>query len=263
MHTKPKPTLLQASALEEKRNTLRRRIARFRDAQAMHMPGVVELRAEENFAPVTPGAYNIIHHPMGRPSSAQSPFEDSQRDLPENVPIWLPSAIPQHMREKACPPALVETEARMQLALMDDSLDNLCRQLRIAATIKDHKRHNGGGTSQRLGTRTQHVLARFEEKSNRFAARYRAAFAALSSLDPDGAWKQRLFELKPEDIRSPHRIRDEDLPSKKKKNRQKNDRSRPSEGRRKLSWIWLRKGPLGRPTMDNMPSDLTGDGKRT
>lgn len=260
MRAKSKATTLQQASLEEKRNSLRRRVARFRDMQATHMPGVAELLAEESFEPVTPSARSIISQSTGHKKSP-SPSNHTENGLPEDDHIWLPSAIPQEIREKACPSSLVETEKRMQLALMDDSLDNLCRQLRISATVRDDKRTNGGGTSQGLTTRTESVLERFREKTNRFAARYRAAYAALHSLDPEGQWKERLFVLKPDDVRSPHRIRDEDLPSKKRKARAKNDKSHPSEGRRELSWIWLRRGPNGRPTMNSTTSEMTGDGK--
>ena len=54
-----------------------------------------------------------------------------------------------------------------------------------------------------------------------FADRYRAARKALSILDPNGDWERRLLPLRPEDIRGPTRQDDE------------------SEGRRRLTWIWL------------------------
>lgn len=230
------------------------------------MPGVAELR-DQGLAPATPSSFEIVHFPLGRPPPNTSPDVSPPGQLPEQDCLWLPSAIPVHLREHACAPGLVETEKRMQLALMDDSLADLCRQLRISSTIRDQKKNNGTSTSQRVSTRTQNVLHRFAERTERCAVRYRAAHAALLSLDPEGDWKERLKELKPEDVRSPHRTRDDDEPRKKKKKKKKQRTQGPtadgetnSEGRRQHSWIWLRNGPLGRPTMDNLTPEQINDG---
>ncbi|KZP28679.1 hypothetical protein FIBSPDRAFT_728847 [Athelia psychrophila] len=229
LKTKSKATDLQASARQEKSNTLHMRIARFREMQVVYMPGV---------APLTPTAYDI-----------QQPTASDSSHLPELECLWLPSAIPRDMRDQACVPGLVKTETRFQLALLDDTLVNLRRLLRISATVREHTRSNGAGTSQRLGSRSQNVLHRFTDKIARCVARYRAAYAALMSFDPTGDWKDRLQELKPDDVRSPHRD-----------HRKHNDTTRPSEGKRELSWIWLRNGPLGRPTMENLtPEQITDD----
>lgn len=241
---------------QEKRNTLRLRITRFQEMQIVYMPGVPEIR-EGGIAASTPSAHDIINHPTGRPSTQK----ETASLLPERECLWLPSAIPKAMRDEACIPNLVHMELRMQLAIADDSLDNLRRQLRIASTIRYNNHIDGAGTSQRLGSRSQSVLQRFADKIERHTARYRAAYAAIVSLDPDGEWKERFQPLKPEDVRSPHRDRDEDVPSSKKKARKKNDRSIPSEGKRELSWIWLRNGASGRPTMDNLTADQIGDGE--
>lgn len=221
------------------------------------MPGLATLR-EEGVTSATPTNYDTIHHPPGHTSAKDPKSVKPPSSIPENECLWLPSAIPQHLREQACIGGLVKMEARMQLALLDDSLSNLCRQLRISSTIRTHAKSNGGGTSQRMGTRTQNVLQRFSEKIDRCAARYRAAYSALLSLDPNGKWRERLHVLKPEDVRSLHRSRDEDkAPSKLRKLR----KDRPSEGRRELSWIWLQNGPDGRPTMHSDNSDRTGKGE--
>lgn len=261
LRKKNKDTDLQASMRQEKRNTLHLRITRFREGQAMYMPGVATLR-DEGVKPVTPSAHDIIHHPAGVPAN-QKPAEESSKGnlIPEREYLWLPSAIPQEMREQACVPGLVKIETRFQLAVMDDALVHLRRQICISSSVREHTRTNGGGTSQKLGARSQDVLNRFREKISRCAGRYRAAYAALTSLDPDGDWKERLLVLKNEDLCSLHRKRD-DEGSKKKKKRKLHEIDRPSEGRREMSWIWLHNGPLGRPTMENMTADQINDGKR-
>lgn len=264
LREKSNATLLQAATRQEKVNTLCLRISRFRESQLLYMPGVPDLR-EEGVSPITASADDIVNHPTGRPIAQKSSPESPATDQLEHECIWLSSAIPRDLREKACVAGVIATETRMQLALMDDSLDNLRRLLRISSTIRADKRTNGGGTSQRVGTRTQNVLGCFTDKIDRTAARYRAAYAAMTSLDPTGEWTNRLQQLKPDDIRSPHRDREEDG-KKKKKKRKANDppeprRDRPSEGRRELSWIWLRNGPLGRPTLENLTPEQISPGK--
>ncbi|KAF7967413.1 hypothetical protein HWV62_34385 [Athelia sp. TMB] len=258
LRTKSKETTLQASVKEEKRNTLRLRIARFRETQAIYMPGVAELR-HEGRTPAMPSLFDIVHYPPGRPCPKTPSFNSRTSKLPEHECLWLPSAIPAELREHACAPGVIETEKRMQLAIMDDSLADLCRQLRIQSTIRDQRRTNGTSSSQRVSTRTQSVLKRFAEKIERSAVRYRAAYAALSSLDPEGDWKKRLQELKPDDVRSLHRTRDDDDEPRKKKRRKNNNSNHESEGRRQLSWIWLRSGPQGRPRMENLTIEQIGD----
>lgn len=233
------------------------------------MPGLPSLR-EDGITSTTPNSYDTIHHLPGQPPPKKPKTVQQSSHLPENEQLWLPSAIPQHLREQACVSGLVKTETRMQLAVLDDALSHLCRQLRISSTIRTHSKSNGSGTSQRMGTRTHNVLQSFAEKIDRCAARYRAAYSALFALDPDGEWRKRLHELKPEDVRSLHRPRDEDKSkSKKRKDRPRDEdnskskkrKDRPSEGRRELSWIWLQNGPNGRPTMDSADSDRTGKGE--
>jgi hypothetical protein len=132
--------------------------------------------------------------------------------------------MPQSLRLTGCTVGLTETEIRLRLAQAEDALNDLRRQLRISATLLDFKKTNIGGTSQRRGTKMHNLMARFHEKSHRGARRYDAAFQALSALDPNGAWTNRLKRLDhSKDLCLPHCDRDEE----------------PSEGRRELSWIWL------------------------
>ncbi|KAF7982533.1 hypothetical protein HWV62_28158 [Athelia sp. TMB] len=257
--TKNNSTDLQASVRQEKRNTLRLRIARFRETQITYMPGVAVLR-NEGVKPVTPSAHDIVHHPAGVPPKQKPAGESKDNFLPEREYLWLPSAIPQEMREQACVPGLIKIETCFQLAVMDDALVNLRRQIRISSSVRGHTQANGGGTSQKLGTRSLAVVARFREKIDRCAARYRAAYAALMSLDPNGEWKTRLFVLQNEDLRSLHRKREDD--GAKPKKRKRGEPDRPSEGWRQLSWIWLHNGPLGRPTTETMTSDQVNDNMR-
>ncbi|KIM73218.1 hypothetical protein PILCRDRAFT_15408 [Piloderma croceum F 1598] len=126
------------------------------------------------------------------------PKQDTE--MPEAIPLWLPSSLPSRLRESGCVDGLVEKERRLRLAEADDALVALRRQLRITTGVFNYKKTHVSGTGQKSNT---------------------PARKALSTLDPDGDWRRRLLPLRPEDIRGPTRQDDE------------------SEGRRELTWIWL------------------------
>jgi hypothetical protein len=138
---------------------------------------------------------------------------------PESIHLHLPSAIPVHLRLSSCLFNLPELEKRLRLAQADDALSDLRKQLRVSMGLQRYKTTQIG-PSQRTGTRSRALIARFEEKTQRCAERYRAARSALLVLDPDGDYKTRLRVLKDEDIKSPGKGDDE------------------AEGTREISWIW-------------------------
>ena len=185
------------------------------------MPGVERLRESSQTAS---GASDP--HPM--PMSSHTAVTDQpslhQPEQPETICLWLPSSMPSSLRTIGCTAGLIQKETKLRLAQADDALNDLRRQLRISATLRDHKNANIGGTSQRMATRMRTLMTRFHDKTHRSARRYCAAYNALSILDPNGAWRTRLRPLNhSEDLRLPWRDEDEE----------------PSEGRRQLSWIWL------------------------
>jgi hypothetical protein len=146
---------------------------------------------------------------------------EQDTEMPEAIPLWLPSSLPSRLRESGCVDGLVEKERRLRLAEADDALVALRRQLRITTGVFNYKKTHVSGTGQKSNTRARTLLSQLTAKTKLFADRYRAARKALSTLDPDGDWRRRLLPLRPEDIRGPTRQDDE------------------SEGRRELTWIWL------------------------
>lgn len=214
-------TTLQASSRQEQCNTLQLRIEKFKESQAIYVPGASHL-GESRTTPATPDAYTIVNE--GFDSTKRKPASGGD-DLPELVCLWLLSAIPHHARATACVPGLPEKETRLRITQADDTLAELRCQLRISAMLRDFKRATIGGTSQGLSTKTHYVMQRFAQKTDRCTACYRAAYSALVQLDPEGDWKMRLQVLKPNDIHSPHRQCAED----------EDRRHHESEGRRELS----------------------------
>jgi hypothetical protein len=196
------------------------------------MPGLPQIREAGIQPAVKPGL------PTGLPSTSSSSRCTRQSAsapdlrlafLPESACLWLPSSVPQESWATVCSPGLVHKETRLRIAQADDALVELRRQLRISSTLRDYKR-TVEGTSQRMSTHVRSLMCRFATKTDRCAARYRAAYAALMLLDLGGEWTLRLKPLADKDICSPHRQEDD-----------------PTEGKRELSWIWLTPNAGGHP----------------
>ena len=217
-----KITTLGAAELQDKRHKLRRRIEAWREIQRIYMPCVEQLR---NAPPATysPSAHSTSSGPPPASQMATDHNTSYITEQPETKPLFLPSSVPVSLRTTGCIPNLAEKEQRLRLAQADDALHELRRQLRISATLRDYKRVQVGGTSQKMNTRTCSLLSRFHDKTMRCAERYSAAFKALSTLDPNGDWTHHLkFLDHKKDLRSPRRDDDD-----------------PGESKRELSWIWL------------------------
>jgi hypothetical protein len=217
-----KITTLGTAELQDKRHKLRRRIEAWRDIQRIYMPCVEQLR---NASPAA-HATSSRSPPASQTATDATDLDASYitvTEQPETTPLFLPSSVPLSLRTTGCIPELAEKERRLRLAQADDALHELRRQLRISATLRDYKRVQVGGTSQKMNTRTRSLLGRFHDKTMRCAERYSAAFKVLSALDPNGDWTHHLkFLDHKKDLRSPRRDDDD-----------------PSESKRELSWIWL------------------------
>jgi hypothetical protein len=218
-----KITTLGAAELQDKRHKLRCRSEAWREIQQIYMPCVEQLR---NASPASAHAMS-----SGSPPASQTATDATDpnalyitvMEQPETTPLFLPSSVPVSLRTIGCIPELAEKERRLCLAQADDALHELRRQLRISATLRDYKRVQVGGTSQKMNTQTRFLLSRFHDKTMRCAERYSAAFKALSTLEPNGDWTHRFkFLDHKRDLRSPRRDDDD-----------------PSESKRELSWIWL------------------------
>lgn len=166
--SEPRTTTVRKAELLEQRNSLRHRIALWRDIQSTYMPGVEQVRS----AP-----------------------EHSPKDVPPEAEcLFLPSSLPPALTDTACVRGLAEKERRLRLGQAEDALHDIRRQLRVASTIIEFKKGQHHA-SQSLTTKTRHLMATFTGKTKRCANRYDAAYAALQSLDPNGEWTRRFRPL--------------------------------------------------------------------
>jgi hypothetical protein len=203
--SKGKKTSKQLADLEEKRSSLIRQIHLWRPVQLAYTPHVASLLP-------------LIHENDGL---------TNQYTNPESAPLFFPSSLPASIRTLPELKEIHEVERRLREPQADDALADVRRLRRIITGLWLFKKIHVSGTGNRPNTRMLDMYNRLYAKLQRAANRYRTAYSALVALDPKGSWRERLKELKPEDIRGPGR--DQDNPEDMKK----------SKGRFEPSWIWL------------------------
>ncbi|KAF8137103.1 hypothetical protein EV363DRAFT_1156356 [Boletus edulis] len=186
----------QKAKLLQRSNGLLRRIEAWTNVQTLYIPSVASLRVK-------------------------AALNSEQVQRPESFRLWLPSAL---RRQVPCDVNLEEIEWKLRTGQAHDALEELRQALRSRAYMlrfKDRFLHGQGAT-----TRARNSLKSVDTKVDASAAKYRAAYGALSALSPllgKVGWATTFRPLEKEDIRSmTHGTED-----------------RPTEGRRRLSWIWL------------------------
>ncbi|KAI0744413.1 hypothetical protein C8Q76DRAFT_606972, partial [Earliella scabrosa] len=206
--------------LQERRNALMRRIDSWQAIQDVHMPIVAQFRAGGDPIPLA----TALEEAARRARSATSPSQAPAAAPPkaDRILLWLPSALPPIIRASLAP-SLADKERRLRVAQADDALEDIRRLRRILTGIVEFKRLNVTGTGQKSTLRVRSLYAKFKDKEQRAAERYRAARSALERLDEAGEWQTRLRVLLDSDLRGPGR----------------DDNDLSSEGRFEISWIWL------------------------
>ncbi|PPQ76961.1 hypothetical protein CVT24_009371 [Panaeolus cyanescens] len=219
--TKSKVTKAMADH-QEKETRLLMDIQTWRQTQLLYMPDVLSLLTP----PVSIESQSTT--PAPTPTSTAPGSDRAQSKVLQSEPepvdvlsmsLHLPSSLPPSLRSKL--PAISRKEARLREAQADDALRGIRRQRRVMQGLGIFKKLNVSGTGNRANTRMTTLYNQFAEKLARFATEYRRARAALLVLDPNGKWKERLKELREEDIRGPAKDDDENA------------------SRYEPSWIWL------------------------
>jgi hypothetical protein len=158
-----------------------------------------------------------------RARDTQHASEDSPEVAVCDTPLYLPSAL---AASTPCNPKLQQVEFKLREAQAYESLDDLRQRLRLQSHMWKYKdRHVAG---QRASTRQYNLIQRVDKKVGVSAQQYRRARKALSKLADRvnlTMWRSRLLPLNDEDVRKMN----EGQPGE-------------SEGKRKLSWIWLVQG---------------------
>lgn len=119
---------------------------------------------------------------------------------PEDVALWLPSAIPSDRRHAACIQGLPESELKLRTAQCSSSLHGLRLVLRLKTRMIYYKNKNI--SSQREGTRSRSMIDRVHQRAVQVVQKYRTARDAKLKLQGPGDWEKVFQVLKNEDIRS-------------------------------------------------------------
>lgn len=222
IHLDGSATTLQLAKIQERKNSLQRKIKVWTAVQHLYMPEVAALRARED-------------------SNASTEIQSYE------FALYLPSSLP---RRTSCTRKLRDYEFKLREAQAYESLDELRQHLRLRTHMYKYKDKNVVG--QRASTRCQNLINRVQRKVNTSTTKYnsaRRALEALSTYVGDGQWRTKLLPLAPEDIRS---LRDEEhdmeMQKKKKKDRDKkaaDGTPKVAEGHKVLSWIWKVVGVAG------------------
>jgi len=154
------------------------------------------------------------------------------------IPLMLPSSLSPRTH---CDPHLLNIEFYLRFAQCNESLNSLRNELCAQAFVLIDKRRFQRG--QKANTRSQTVIDGILANITRAATRYRIARAALSSLATrlnKSGWDRDFLPLQDGDIR-PLVVEDITEKATQKEIRDRlNRKSGQPEGRRKVSWIWLK-----------------------
>ena len=150
-------TSKQLADLQEKRNGLLRLIQNWRAVQLVYLPHVASLLAQ---SPPPPESTTISSTP---------------EILAENIPLFLPSALPHHIHNLPELKELCKLEHRLREPQADDALASIQRQRRVIQGLWQFKRLNASGIGNRPNTKMLTLYKRFDSKTKRAAEEYRAA----------------------------------------------------------------------------------------
>lgn len=238
------------ATISERRNTLRSKLKKFQQLQAIYMPGLLQF---------------VINRQRSAPTPA--PNDNTPRMHVEDAELWLPSMVPTAVRDRVClcmedsPQGLPGIEQRLREAQCTSALNQLRSALRLKSHMTDWRNANARG--QREGLRSRVQIDRIERDISSSSAKYRAARLGLINLSNEASVSTQFPILHDNDIAS---YADPDLEANRKRKRTvvaetaeeleenvddlQEDRRRPAgESRRVISWIWRHRGL----------SSLTGD----
>ncbi|KAJ8095830.1 hypothetical protein PM082_022722 [Marasmius tenuissimus] len=127
---------------------------------------------------------------------------------PEDIVLWLPSAIPASRQANVCTDGLINIESKLRYAQCFNSLDGVWHTLRLKTRMLLFKYANVSG--QREGVKSQMVINSVHNRAKGFAETYHAARVAYLNLVGPGVWEEQLKVLKDGDVRSyvdPERVK--------------------------------------------------------
>jgi hypothetical protein len=169
--------MLQLAKMQERRNSLKRKIKAWTTVQHLYMPAVSVLRGRDD----------------------RDASDEAAERPPQDFALYLPSSLQSRV---SCSLKLQMYEFRLREAQAYEALEKVRQHLRLRTHLYKHKDKHV--TGQRANTRSQNIINRTQGKVNACAATYtraRNALAKLSAPLGEFGWRSRLLALGPDDIR--------------------------------------------------------------
>lgn len=167
----------QKAILFETRSALLHSIEKWRQLQAVYMPGALN------------------------PDTTDP--DPSQRVKAESIKLWLPSQLDAEDRNVTCLGGVIESEKKLRFAQLEDSLNDLRRARRTRHGLITFHKVQLAGQGQKSQTKSQAAMQTVHDRIDRFVRRYRVARNALLCLDPHGDWAEIYLPLTADDNRGP------------------------------------------------------------
>ena len=188
----------QKAILFERRGALLHQVKKWRELQAIYMPGVLETNV--------------------------SSLESSQMEKAETIKLWLPSQLEDaDERTSICLPSLINSEKELRFGQLQDSLDDLRKARRVRRGLVLFHKVQIVGEGQKTQTKARAAIQALQDRIEKSVRRYRVARTALLRLDPGGDWENIYLDLNDADNRGPSKEQEE---------------IGASDGTYTQSWIW-------------------------
>ena len=154
-------TSKQLADLQDKQNALYRLIQNWREVQLVYTPHVATLISQTQ--------------PLLEATNMRPYTSLPSEVLVENIPLFLPSSLPSHIRALPELKEICNLEQHLCELQADDALAEIRRQRRVIQGLWLFKRLNVSGTGNRPNTRMITLYKRFNNKTDRAAQKYRVA----------------------------------------------------------------------------------------
>jgi hypothetical protein len=173
------------ASLLEKRGVLLHQIEKWRQLQAVYMPGALDVGASD-------------------PAS-------SPKAKAESIKLWLPSQLDAEDRDSICLGGIVDREKELRFAQLEDTLNDLRRARRIRYGLITFHKIQLTGEGGKIQTKSRAVVQTVQDRIDKHARRYRVARDALLCLDPRKEWQDMYLPLAEADNRGPGKEPEEKL----------------------------------------------------
>jgi len=143
--------------LQEKRTALFRLIQNWREVQLVYTPHIALL---------------TLQPPPATNENGGDTTSVSHETFAENIPLFLPSSLPAHLRDLPELQEACKMERRLREPQADDALAGVCHQCRLIQALWQFKKLNVSGTGNKPNAHMLSLYKCFNNKTQQFAHTY-------------------------------------------------------------------------------------------